>query len=89
MFLVRVLTSQVAVCEDSECRSLGNRLLLTLRGWCVPNGTRFHPKVYVARCVNIMDAAHDGDIFSLEHETSGDPVAGTLDLVNDVVDALL
>lgn len=48
-----------------------------------------YPKVDIARCVNIMDAAHYRGYFALEYEAGGDPVEGTLKLMNDVVDALV
>lgn len=48
-----------------------------------------YPNVDVARCVNIMDNAHYRGYFGLEYESGGDPVAGTIKLMNDVVDALV
>jgi len=49
--------------------------------------TRF-PDVDIARCVRILNNAnYQGDI-SLEYEAGGDPVEGTLKLMEDVVAAL-
>jgi len=50
--------------------------------------TRF-PDVDIARCVKILnDSGYKGYI-SFEYEAGGDPVEGTLKLMNDVVDALV
>jgi len=49
--------------------------------------TRF-PDVDIARCVKVLnDGGYKGYI-STEYEAGGDPVAGTLQLLGDVVDAL-
>jgi len=50
--------------------------------------TRF-PDVDIARCVRVLnDAGYKGYI-SFEYEAGGDPVEGTLNLMKDVVDALV
>jgi len=50
--------------------------------------TRF-PDVDIPRCVNILNNAGYKGFISVEYEGGGDPVEGTLKLMNDVVDALV
>jgi sugar phosphate isomerase/epimerase len=50
--------------------------------------TRF-PDVDITRCVNILNKANYKGLISFEYEGGGDPVEGTLKLMNDVVDALV
>ena len=50
--------------------------------------TRF-PDIDIARCVNILNKHGYKGWISLEYEAGGDPVEGTLKLMNDVVEALV
>jgi len=50
--------------------------------------TRF-PNVDIARCVRVLNDANYKGYISTEYEAGGDPVEGTLKLLNDVVDALI
>ena len=50
--------------------------------------TRF-PDVDIARCVRVLNNAGYKGMISTEYEGGGDPVEGTLKLLNDVVDALV
>ena len=50
--------------------------------------TRF-PDVDIARCVKVLNDAGYKGFISFEYEGGGDPVEGTLKLMNDVVDALV
>lgn len=50
--------------------------------------TRF-PDVDIAKCVSILNKYGYKGWISLEYEAGGDPVEGTLKLMNDVVDALV
>ncbi|NLN31854.1 MAG: TIM barrel protein [Bacteroidales bacterium] len=50
--------------------------------------TRF-PDVDIARCVQVLNDARYKGYISVEYEGGGDPVEGTLNLLNDVVDALI
>jgi sugar phosphate isomerase/epimerase len=50
--------------------------------------TRF-PDVDIAKCVNILNKHGYKGWISLEYEAGGDPVEGTLKLMNNVVDALV
>jgi sugar phosphate isomerase/epimerase len=50
--------------------------------------TRF-PDVDIPRCVKVLNDAGYKGFISVEYEGGGDPVEGTLTLMNDVVDALL
>lgn len=47
-----------------------------------------YPNVDIARCVQILNDADYQGFISLEYEAGGDPVAGTLQLMEDVVAAL-
>ena len=49
--------------------------------------TRF-PNVDIERCVQVLNDANYSGYISLEYEAGGDPVQGTIDLMNDVVSAL-
>jgi sugar phosphate isomerase/epimerase len=49
--------------------------------------TRF-PDVDIARCVKVLNKAGYKGLISFEYEAGGDPVEGTVKLMNDVVDAL-
>ncbi len=48
-----------------------------------------YPDVDIARCVRILNEANYPGLIALEYEAGGDPVAGTIKLMNDVVDALV
>lgn len=48
-----------------------------------------YPDVDIARCVRILNDANYRGLIALEYEAGGDPVAGTIKLMNDVVDALV
>lgn len=48
-----------------------------------------YPDVDIPRCVKVLNDANYKGYISLEYEAGGDPVAGTLTLMNDVVDALV
>ncbi len=50
--------------------------------------TRF-PDVDIARCVRVLNDAKYKGYISVEYEGGGDPVVGTLKLLDDVVDALV
>jgi hypothetical protein len=50
--------------------------------------TRF-PDVDIARCVKVLNDAGYKGFISFEYEAGGDPVEGTIKLMNDVVDALV
>jgi sugar phosphate isomerase/epimerase len=50
--------------------------------------TRF-PDVDIARCVRVLNNAGYKGYISFEYEAGGDPVEGTLKLMNDVVEALV
>lgn len=50
--------------------------------------TRF-PDVDINRCMEILNKAGYKGYISLEYEAGGDPVEGTLNLMNDVVEALI
>jgi sugar phosphate isomerase/epimerase len=50
--------------------------------------TRF-PDVDINRCVEVLNKAGYKGYISLEYEAGGDPVEGTLKLMNDVVEALI
>ena len=50
--------------------------------------TRF-PDVDIARCVKVLNDAGYKGLISFEYEGGGDPVEGTLKLMNDAVDALV
>ncbi|MFC1563627.1 sugar phosphate isomerase/epimerase family protein [candidate division KSB1 bacterium] len=47
-----------------------------------------YPDVDIPRCVGILKDADYRGYISLEYEAGGDPVEGTLQLMNDVVDAM-
>jgi hypothetical protein len=47
-----------------------------------------YPEVDIARCVEVLNKANYKGYISLEYEAGGDPVAGTLKLLEDVVAAL-
>jgi len=49
--------------------------------------TRF-PDVDISRCVQVLNDAEYKGYISVEYEAGGDPVAGTLKLLDDVVSAL-
>ena len=48
-----------------------------------------YPDVDIARCVRILDNANYRGYISLEYESTGDPVQGTITLMEDVVAALV
>ncbi len=50
--------------------------------------TRF-PDVDIARCTQVLNDCNYKGYISVEYEAGGDPVEGTLNLLNDVVDALV
>jgi len=50
--------------------------------------TRF-PDVDIARCVKILNDKNYKGYIALEYEAGGDPVEGTIKLMNDVVNALV
>ena len=47
-----------------------------------------YPDVDIARCVRILNDANYRGYISTEYEAGGDPVAGTLKLMEDVLAAL-
>ena len=47
-----------------------------------------YPEVDIARCVRVLNEANYTGYISLEYEAGGDPVAGTLKLMEDVVASL-
>lgn len=48
-----------------------------------------YPNVDIARCVQVLNAGNYKGYISLEYEAGGDPVVGTLELMEDVVNALV
>jgi sugar phosphate isomerase/epimerase len=48
-----------------------------------------YPDVDIPRCVKVLNDARYKGFISLEYEAGGDPVAGTMTLMNDVVDSLI
>jgi hydroxypyruvate isomerase len=50
--------------------------------------TRF-PDVDIKRCVDVLNKAGYKGYISVEYEAGGDPVEGTLKLMDDVVAALV
>ena len=48
-----------------------------------------YPNVDIRRCVQILNNAHYHGYIALEYECGGDPVEGSLKLMDDVVDALV
>ncbi len=65
--------------------------LLTPRATMMIHAKRWtrYPDVDIARCVNVLNKAGYKGFISFEYEGGGDPVEGTLKLMNDVVDALV
>jgi hydroxypyruvate isomerase len=47
------------------------------------------PEGDIARCVNVLNKVGYKGFISFEYEGGGDPVDGTLKLMNDVVDTLV
>jgi hypothetical protein len=47
------------------------------------------PDVDIARCVKVLNDAGYKGFISFEYEAGGDPVEGTIKLMNDVADALV
>ena len=50
---------------------------------------RRYPEVDIARCVRVLNKANYTGYISLEYEAGGDPVAGTLQLMRDVLAVLV
>jgi len=50
---------------------------------------RRYPDVDIARCVRVLNKANYAGYISLEYEAGGDPVEGTLQLMRDVLAALV
>lgn len=48
-----------------------------------------YPDVDISRCVEVLNKAGYKGYISLEYEGGGDPVEGTLKLMEDVVDAMI
>jgi hypothetical protein len=48
-----------------------------------------YPNVDIKRCVGILNAHHYHGYIALEYEAGGDPVQGTIKLMNDIVDELI
>jgi hypothetical protein len=57
-------------------------------GMATKRWTRF-PDVDIARCVKVLNDAGYKGFIPFEYEVGGEPVEGTLKLMNDVVDALV
>ncbi|MGQ9619961.1 MAG: sugar phosphate isomerase/epimerase family protein [Bacteroidales bacterium] len=65
--------------------------ILTPRATTMIHAKRWtrYPDVDIAKCVSILNKHGYKGWISLEYEAGGDPVEGTLKLMNDVVDALV